>query len=115
MMQFFYAILDVDRARELVAGKVIKCGMCGQDIAAGFNMDVQAHAEIHIEQHAGHKPDYQQRKARRLAGARNLECAPYGEQAKWYGTLVEKLIAEKQIDYRLLLDQRILVPVVGRG
>jgi hypothetical protein len=114
-MNVLYAILDVDKTRELVAGKVIKCGMCGQDIAAGFPMDVQAHAEIHIEQHTGHTPEYQQRKARRVAGARNLECAPYGEQAKWYGTLLEKLIAENQIDHKFLLEQGILVPVVGRG
>ncbi len=114
-MNVFYAILDVDRARELVAGKVVKCAMCGHDIAAGFTMDVANHVEAHLEEHAGQKPDYQQKKARRLASARNLECAPYGEQAKWYGTLVEKLIAEKQIDCRFLLDQGILVPVAGRG
>lgn len=114
-MNVRYAILDVDKARDLVGGKVVKCGLCGQDVATGFPMDIAHHVEIHLEQQTGQRPDYAKKRERRLFEARNIESARYGLQATWYGTLIEKLIDEKQIDYGFLLDQRILVPVVGRG
>ena len=114
-MNVFYAILNVDKARILVAGKVVKCGLCGQDIAAGFPMDVANHVESHIAEKNAKFASYEMARERRLFDAKNIESAGYGLQARWYGTLIEKLIAEKQIDCRFLLDQGILVPVVGRG
>ena len=114
-MKVCYAILDVDKARELVAGKVVKCGLCGEDVAAGFPMDVANHVEKHLEEKTGQKPDYAQRRERRLFDAKNLASVGYTGQVRWYGTLIEKLINEKQVDYKFLLEQGILVPVAGRG
>lgn len=114
-MNVFYAILNVDKARELVAGKVVKCGMCGQDIATGFPMDVANHVEKHLEDQEGQHAEYASRREVRLFRAKNLECAGYGAQAKWYGQLVEKLVDENQIDWKFLLKEEILVPVVGSG
>ena len=114
-MNVFYAILDVDKARELVAGKVVKCGLCGEDVAAGFPMDVFNHVEKHLEERQGQDADYAGKREVRLFQAKNLECAGYGAQAKWYGQLVEKLVDENQIDWKFLLKEEIMVPLVGRG